>query len=146
MGLFDMFGNNQKNIMEICKTKRTLFYTLSKRFFDLGLLREVYSTDTVSVCNLANSMYLAFPFATIEDNNVCGLVIDTEGLKKVIKDNNYVYKIATSYQKSPKYIVPLNDKFVEVFLPIKEKRSAPGFESSNVDLKFEEELMKKRND
>ena len=130
--------------IDICE-KRTLFYTLSKRFFDIGLLREVYSSDTVSVCNIANSMYLAFPFAPIEDNKVFGVPTNTRGLKKIIKNNNYVYRIIASYQNTPEYIVLLNDKLIEAFWPLKEKMSEPGSESPDVDLKFEEKLMKKRN-
>lgn len=125
--------------------KRDLYYALTTKHFDLGLLREIYSDDSVSICNLANSVYLAIPFETIETNIPVGVVVDVDAVKKIIKNSQYVYQIANSYalQNQKKYIVPIDNKLIEVFLPIKQKRELPGNESSNIDLVFEQELMQK---
>lgn len=124
--------------------KKDLYYKLTERYFDMGLLREVYSSDSVSVCNLANSFYLAVPFEEIEDV-VIGVVTNTEGLKKIIENNDYVYEMANDYLRGgrKKYIVQINDKLARAFLPIKQKRENPGCESPDVNLEFEEELKRK---
>ena len=144
MGLFNIFKKNKVSKEELQKRK-ALFYELSKKHFDLGLLREIYSSDAMSICNLTNSMYLAFMFETVEEKSVCGVVVNKDGLKDIIKNNNIVYSVARSYieDNQTKYIVPVNDKLIEVFTPIMEKRSTPGCESSNVDLELEKEIMRK---
>ena len=141
-----MFRRNKFEISnEDVQKKKVIFYELSKEYFDNGLLREIYSSSMVSICNLANSMYLAFLFAAIDENGVVGVVADKDVLKTIIQNNNYVYKIVQSYIQSNdnKYFVELNDKLTETFMPIKEKRSAPGCESSNIDFELEEEIIRK---
>lgn len=128
--------------------KRDLYYVMTSKHFDLGLLKEIYANDSISICNLANSMYLAIPFEAIEKNIPVGVVVDVEGVKKIIEDNKYVYAVANSYasQNQSKYIVPIDDKLIEVFLPIKQKRELNGNVSSNIDLQFEEQLLRQNND
>lgn len=125
--------------------KRDLYYMLTTKHFDLGVLREIYSSDLVSICNLANSMYLAVPFDAIENNIPVGVVVDVDMAKKIIENNEYVYNIANAYasQNQTKYILPIGDKLIDVFLPIKQKRELSGDESSNIDLNWEQELMAK---
>ena len=124
--------------------KRDLYYILTEKHFNIGLLREVYSSNSVSICNLADSFYLAVPFDTIEGKTPFGVVVDVEMAKQIIENNKHVYNIANSYaaQKQNKYIMPINDKLIEVFMPIKKKREVNGV-SETIDLQWEQELMQK---
>lgn len=125
--------------------KKELYYELTKKHFDAGVLKEVYSSENVSVTNLANSYYLAVPFATIENNIPVGVITDVNGLKKIINDDNHVYVLGDYYTrtKQDKYIVAINDDLIRVFLPIKQKRELTNSVSECVDLEFEESLKQK---
>ena len=126
--------------------KRDLYYMLTSKHFDLGLLKEIYSSDSVSICNLADSVYLAVPFDTIEQNIPVGVVVDVDMAKKIIENNEYVYTIANSYgaHNQTKYIVPINDKLIQVFMPLKQKRELSGKVDAGIDLQWEQELMSKK--
>lgn len=125
--------------------KKELYYELTKKHFDLGILKEVYSSENVSVTNLADSYYLAVPFAAIEKNIPVGVITDANGLKRIIEDNNHVYVLGDYYAKTKqdKYIVSINDDLIRVFLPIKQKREETASVSGCIDLNFEQELMAK---
>lgn len=144
MGLFNRHKKITLSPKEL-SAKRDVFYACAQRFFACGLLREVYATDTFSICNLANSMYLAFVFPLVDDVPV-GAVIDLDMFKKILKNSDYLYRVFQSYCQHDhrKYLVPMNDKLMEVFMPIKQKREKPGCEAPEIDLQFEAELQRKR--
>ena len=124
--------------------KKELYYNLTKKYFDVGLMREVYISDRVSVCNLSNSFYVVVPFDLIQNNiPPVGAVTDKDGLKEIIKDDTYAYGLIDHYfkTKQDKYLIPINDDMFKIFMPIKQKRDAMGTVSDCIDLQLEEEIM-----
>ena len=44
------------------KKNREQFEEQAKRFFDAGLLKRLYTTDEICICNAVNTTYMVFPY------------------------------------------------------------------------------------
>ena len=43
------------------------FYRLTKDYFEAGIIREIYQSDKISVCNLCNTTYAVFNYSFEEE-------------------------------------------------------------------------------
>ena len=129
-------------------TNRLRFYQEIQKFFDRGLLKEIYKSDMVSICNLANSFYLVFHFAFDADGTFFGVITESTTAKNIVQDNNAAIELLEYYIQSDqkRYVVPLNDSLIKYFLPIKAQREKEGSISENIDLEFESEMIKRKNE
>lgn len=130
------------------------FYNDSDLFFQEGILREIYSTDTFSICNVANHNYAFFPFSTSESRlftskkeGHLGIFISINFLRKVLNDNSNLANLALIDKANMKKLsFRLNDKNYIALKQLKEKTDLNG-PSSEIDLAMEAKLLnsKKRN-
>ena len=143
------FGKSKKRheLEQMINENRALFYTKCQKYFDLGLLREIYSSDLVSICNLTNSFYLVVHFGFYVENTFFGVVAESRMAKNVVEDNSVAMDILEYYvdKEQKEYVMTIDDTLIKYFMPIKEAREKEGSVSPNIDLEFEAEMMKRKN-
>lgn len=126
-------------------TSKEEFYEDTKRFYDAGLLRDVYVDDIKCICNASNNHYICFPyFKSEKSNSQIGFMFQAEHLKTLISDKFFIYKLI--YEKDQDFINKwsclTNDKLFNALLERKKQTDVEG-PSKFVDLALEEEIMKK---
>ena len=119
------------------------FDMISQRFFEAGLLSEVYRDDKVCICNMANSAYVAFFYDYLEKgvDRFMGIMFPGRFLKRVVDDPGYIIQ---SFQLVPnneltKFVFKLNDVYFNEALKIKVQTDANG-PYPGIDLEFEEKI------
>jgi ABC-type uncharacterized transport system substrate-binding protein len=85
---------------QIINTNRLRFYQEVQKFFDIGLLKEIYKSDMVSICNLTNSFYLVFHFAFDSDGTFFGVITESTTAKNIVQDNNEAIKLLEYYTQT----------------------------------------------
>ena len=53
--------------MNDMKPNRDLFYKEMAPFFEAGIFKEIYSSDLISICNVANYSYVIFNYVRIQE-------------------------------------------------------------------------------
>lgn len=123
------------------------FTELLNRFYENGLLKEVYSSKRALVCNAFDQFYIAFALDLMEDYTDAfpGFSINTNGLRYIVEDDTYVLRHfqALSDEDQNETLVLLNEKLLQFWL---EKRSEFKQRPPKVDLQFEQEVMAKGKD
>ena len=120
------------------------FLELLTKFYENGLLKEVYRSQNVIVCNVLNQFYFVFDLEILQDltENFPGFLMNSHGLRKIVEDNDYVntyYGLLSDEAKSDAMRL-LNENAFERLLKKKEdylQRAVP----DNMDLDFERELL-----
>lgn len=121
------------------------FYNLSKDFFDAGIIREIYNSDNISICNICNATYVVFDYNLLKNLDYpIGFLFNQNGIKDVINNyEGYLALIASfdkaDYKRSSIELSP--DKF-EKYLNLKNKMDIEG-PGKDINYDFEEEIMKK---
>ncbi len=121
------------------------FYEKLNQFYDLGILRNVYSDDNTIACSCFNQYYVVFNLNVQKqfDSNFVGLITNSFGLKSTISDSNFLLNCFKFIPKADneRYMFILNDAFLKDFLS--KKSECEQLEpSSNVDLELEEQIRK----
>lgn len=126
-------------------TSKEEFYRDTQRFFDAGLLKEVYSDDIKCICNACNSHYICFPYLKVDDlNSQMGLVCTEKAIKPMLSDANLIVKLLTNNDQKfiDTWCCYANDQLFNELLEIKKKTDIEG-PSKFVDLELEDEIMQK---
>ena len=63
------------------------FIERNKIYFDEGLLKMVFWTETYCICNLVNYEYLFFPYEYVKNGVQGGFEMQPEAFKKILKIN-----------------------------------------------------------
>lgn len=120
------------------------FTKLLNKFYENGLLKEVYRSEKTIVCNVFNQFYIAFSLDINEvytDEFPC-FMMGTLGLKKILEDNSFVmsyYANLTEEQKD-KVLILFNEDYFRHLLKNKDELLAT-LPNPKLDLRFEQELI-----
>jgi len=127
---------------------RNQFYKVAQQFFDLGLMNEIYSSDKLCVCNVANVGYYVFSYDSILNGNYqfpIGVSFQKDIIEDIINNNDnwYTHIKAAGKDYVNKYLVSLSPKVMDVMLKLKNERDING-PGPNIDYEWEERI-KNRN-
>lgn len=125
------------------------FDSLLNRFYDHGLLKQVYSNGISEVCNVFNQYYIVFNKNMISQmgNDFIGFRVNANGLKNVMEDDDFIYgyfQNLTPKQKRELSVVLCEDYFK--FLRSNKLKFEKLNPTTNVDLDLERELLSKKID
>lgn len=127
-----------KSLIEtyICKED---FYCQAKSFFEDGLLREIYSSDKISVCNVANAFYTMFNYS-VSEMGVIGVHLEPKYLEGIMKNNDLFYLICKSLGRSglQKYSFCFDKQAYNYLKTVKQQIDILG---PAVDLEYEKKLL-----
>ena len=131
------------------KELKERFYVLSQKFFDSGILKEIYQGESFSVCNILNMGYWLFDFYAVSDkkNDPYGIFFAKDTIIKIIEDPAYYYtyllpNVPDEYLKKTSFF--LDENSFEVLESNKDylMKSKPNV---NIDFDWEERLRNKNN-
>ena len=124
------------------KTSKEEFYIDLKKFYDSGILKDVYSSDNVCLCNASNYGYIAFPYMKISTGSQIGVSFNSKGLTKFINDPTYVYKklLYGDQQYMKECLVIMNDYTFDKLAEYKKQTDLNG-PNSAIDLDLEKQIM-----
>ena len=126
MGLFESLSSRNKK----------WFYEQAKRFFDDGLMYEIYASDRLCICNIANQCYAVFGFRRSKLGPL-GMFINPDMVMKIIEDKNYLYRLVDSDRtKYTALAIILDDARYAIFQKFKERNALLG-PSSDIDPEME---------
>ncbi len=124
------------------------YYEIIKPYFDAGIMKEIYNSDYLSICNIANHEYGIFLYSLLKEgrNNFFGIAANAYSVKQVVKDNKTVFELfdimeANVPDKSRVYLTPENFKIMS---NAKKKADAEG-PTDLIDLDMEARLLKQKN-
>lgn len=120
------------------------FYQLAHKFFNEGIIREVYFNDIFCICNVANCNYALFPFVDRPDfkkNGPVGLVISKSFVKLLVEDaSNLKFLSSVDSKKMYDMSFRLNDKNYLALKNDKLKTDLNG-PAAGIDFDMEKEIM-----
>ena len=115
---------------------RKWFDEQAKRFFDDGLMYEIYSSDRLCICNIANQCYGVFGFSRSKLGPL-GMYINPDMVMKIIEDKNYLYRLTDSDRsKYTSLAIILDDSRYAIFRKFKDRNALLG-PSSDIDPELE---------
>ena len=115
---------------------RKWFYEQAKRFFDDGLMYEIYSNDRLCICNIANQCYAVFGFRRSKIGPL-GMFINPDMVMKIIEDKKYLYRLVdTDRTKYAALAIILDDTRYAIFRKFKDRNELFG-PSSDIDPEME---------
>lgn len=122
------------------------FEELLGKFYENGLLKEVYRSERVVVCNVFNQYYIAIPldFLDLSSFGYVVYVINSNGLRYILEDDDYIlyHYQGLSEEMKDKSLVFLNEKLFQHMLEHKDEYAQRPTRES-VDLAFEQEVIEK---
>lgn len=125
-------------------SEREKFLIKNGKFFETGVINEIYGNENVSIINVANSLYVASQYAHDKDFVYSACIVDVEQIKKIIDDNKIlpIWINNMTNDELKKIIVEFNENSYNVMKNIKLKTDING-PSQFVDLEFEQSLKQK---
>lgn len=126
---------------------RNVFNELLNKYYENGLLKEVYRTERAVVCNAFDQFYIAFSLELVESyaQDFPGFMMNSFGLRSIVEDDTFVihYYLYSSSEDQDEVLMILDEKQFQHFLAHKEEfQKRP----PRVDLQFEQEVMEKGKD
>lgn len=139
-----------KTLKEELKDETERFYLLSHKWFESGVMREIYRSDSFCICNVLNQFYALFDFTRLKDFKNGGVKKDYEPLgtvfnKKEIEE--FIKKPMVYYEgiydgtllgKFMKLSFKINDENLKKFLKVKGKYLEKP--ASSIDFEWESNL------
>ena len=120
------------------------FGELLSKFYENGLLKEVYRTEKVVVCNAFNQFYVAFSLDLVDSytQDFPGFSMNSSGLRYIVEDDNFVFRyfqnLSSKAQDDALFL--LNEaQFAHFQAHQEEFRQRP----VKVDLAFEQKVLEK---
>lgn len=124
-----------------------------QKFYDHGLLREVYRTELVIVCNAYNQFYLALDRKFIEKHpqkyaeNIPVFTMNSKGLKYLLEDDTFIkrYYINLPEEEQSSTLRFLDEQLFQSLMKrssVLQQKPIP----EHMDLDLEAELLKKGPD
>ena len=125
---------------------RENFIKLTSKFFEAGLLKEIYNIGNVSICNMANTSYVLFSYDMYDENiqNYSGIMFNGKKIKEVVNNPELVLIgfMNGDLNKKRNLLVPLTEKSFSIMQDFKNKTDITG-PTQDIDLEFEENLKQK---
>lgn len=120
------------------------FEEMLNKFYNHGLLKEVYSSDKTKICNAFDQFYVAFNLDMQAEltSQFAGFKMGSATLKRVVEDEGYVidYFNALSPETQQKIVLPLDEQLFNFWMANKEafSRKPP---NPKLDLAYEHQLI-----
>ena len=119
------------------------FYEMLNKFYANGVLKEVYSSEKATVCNAFDQFYIAFSnelVAQYEDGRYPGFMMNSSGLRSIVKDDNFVnhYFVVLSSKEQDEVLILLDEIQLKHFVTHKAEFSK---RPPRVDLAYEQQVM-----
>ncbi len=116
------------------------FRAQSKRFFDAGLLREIYCSDKLCICNMANQCYCVMNFIKTRQG-VAGLLISAQEAEKLAQDEGFMRSLLNmGKERFLERSFCLDDKRFEIMMKFKMRNDAQG-PTPDIDPEMEERVL-----
>lgn len=119
------------------------FYKVANRFFEAGYMKEIYTCDEFSLCNVADDFYAVFPFVALEhgENNCFGFTMPIDKLEFATEYNKsiYVYYANIDNETKKRSTLLLNDKAFSIMGSTVARTSKIG-PSRFIDREFERRI------
>lgn len=126
-------------------TGKEIFYKKMNPLIEQGLAREIYSNDTISICNLANASYVVFDFDIIKEDLCWGLSADQKSVPNYINNKNFFEAMVTRLPEETVVgmsVDIINPNIVQRLIELKEQTDKNG-PMEKIDLDMEEKIMQK---
>lgn len=122
---------------------KEIFYKDSMAFFEAGLLKEIYSSDELCICNIANQCYGVFPYVKTPSGQSCLLIIPKH-VKEIIENPSFLTMLVNSldHKTLVSRSIALNNKTFKLMEEMKKRNDING-PTKDIDFEMEEELMAK---
>ncbi|MBR6514771.1 MAG: hypothetical protein IKT46_08080 [Clostridia bacterium] len=126
-------------------TNKQRFYKIAEPFFLAGLFKEIYQSDDISICNIANSGYAVFMYSLLKphkEDEFAGIFVDKKGIRSIVNNNSLIqtFYLAWPNDVKKRSLLPLNDRTFKIIEKFKKKTDENG-PSHEVDLEMEKEIM-----
>ena len=122
---------------------KTKFYEILKKYFEVGVLNEIYSSDEISICNVSNYAYIVFCYDTLKAgiDNIGGFCMDKKVIPTIIENNNMFHAIVANWneQIANDAFVKICDENFKIMCDLKKQTDING-PTNNIDLHMEEEI------
>lgn len=69
--------------------EKELFYNKMKPYFDKGMVREIYNSESGVIFSFGETNYVACPYQLI-DNSPIGIYVNERTIKKIVEDEPYM--------------------------------------------------------
>ena len=121
--------------------KKEMFYIMAQKCFDEGILREIYATNNISLCNVGNAYYAAFLLADgSTNNNIQFMLINDDQIELIMQDENNLNIIYQTRPANQKMLYVFNER---AYNTMKNSRNRVLVEGPQVNLQNEERLIEK---
>lgn len=122
------------------------FWQENRAFFDAGVLRMIYSTDTFCICNMCNSAYVTFDLVKLTGGETrFGLRTTLNQVKALVEDEGYYLRWLDHLKQNDSWqmrLVALDEATLAWMKTLKAQTDLTG-PSSKVDLHLENRLYQK---
>jgi hypothetical protein len=142
-GIIKFRVNKGRNNM---KTKNEKFNEMLNRFYENGLMKEVYASEHAIVCNILDQLYVVFNVFVMDEwkneYGYPGFIVNSRGLRNILKDDVYVHAHYLSLPEKMQrdYLLVLNEKFYRHMVDNKERLSQKP-PNPEIDLEFEKAVI-----
>ena len=122
------------------ETIKQKFYENNKVFFDTDILKEIYTTDAFSICNISDQCYGVFPYI-VTKNGYCGVLVSSREVEAISEDSIMFNTILgdMSEEMFKKRSVMLNDSMLKKSLELQKRNKING-PTSSIDYAMEERI------
>ena len=120
-------------------TRKEKFYLDTQKCFEEGILKEIYTSDIVSLCNVA--YYAAFLLS--EENkteNIQFMLVNDDQIELIMQDDKNLSILYHTRPKEQKMLYVFNER---AYSTMKNSRDRTLIEGPKVDLEKEAELINK---
>ena len=122
------------------------FLEILDKFYENGLLKEVYRSEKAIVCNVFNQFYVEFSLDEVQNHtkNFPGYIgLKSSGLLEILRNDNFINEYSRCLRKGQKneLLMFLNDDSFAALLKMKAD-FAQNPPQCRLDLDFEQEVMK----
>ena len=142
MGFFK-FLKKKSFLQKVDNAMKEEFYLKVEKYFENGLLREIYASDRISVCNAVNNCYIIFDYEMCKRfGTPYGIVAPQNILKSIMQDNMTFYGWLSNMtdKEIEKETVVCSDKVFEV---MKQEKQRTDIEGPDINLDYEKMLIEK---
>lgn len=122
-------------------TRKEKIYLKLQRCFEEQILREIYVSDNVSLCNVGNAYYAAFLIGEeIKSDDIQFMLINDEQIEYVMQDDKNLSNLYNARPADKKMVYKFNER---AYNTMKNSRNRTLIEGPQVDLIREQELIEK---
>lgn len=122
-------------------TKKEKFYLQAQKFFEEGILKEIYTTDNISLCNVGNAYYAAFLVGdTYRENNIQFMLLSDDQIEFIMQNDDNLSRLYRARPTNQKMLYVFDER---AYNTMNNSRNRILVEGPAVDLENEARLIEK---